>query len=297
MSELAALLDRHCHRDFTDTAIPRLILSRTRAATPLTAAMYHPLLCVVARGRKRIVLGEEEFFYDPNTYLIASADLPVSGQVIEGPCLGITLKLEPERLAELLREMPGTAHGERPVATKAVAVNRLRSELMEALLRLLRLLDRPEHIPVLAPLAEREVLYHLLLGPQGETLRQLARPASRLSQIGRAIDVIRRRYDQTLRVEELARVAAMSAPSFHRHFRAVTAMSPLQFQKRIRLQEARRLLLSQDVDAARVGVGVGYESASQFSREYRRLFGEPPGRDTRRERRGAADRGSAVAVG
>ena len=288
MSELAALLDRHCHRDFTETAIPRLILSRTRAATPLTAAMYHPLLCVVAQGRKRIVLGSEEFYYDPNTYLIASADLPVSGQVIEGPCLGVTLKLEAERLAELLREMPGVGGAARPVPAKAMAVNGLGSELREALVRLLRLLDRPEHIPVLAPLAEREVLYHLLLGPQGETLRQLARPASRLSQVGRAIELIRRRYDQTLRVEELARVAAMSAPSFHRHFRAVTAMSPLQFQKRIRLQEARRLLLSQDVDAARVSFDVGYESASQFSREYRRLFGEPPGRDARRERRGVA---------
>ena len=287
MSELAALLDHHCHRDFTPSAIPRLMLSRTRAATPLSAAMYHPLLCVVAQGRKRIVLGEEEFFYDPDTYLIASADLPVSGQVIEGPCLGATLTLEPMRLAELLREMP-SVDGGRPVPAKALAVNALGSELTEALLRLLRLLDRPEHIPVLAPLAEREVLYHLLLGPQGETLRQLARPASRLSQIGRAIELIRRKYDQTLRVEELARVAAMSAPSFHRHFRAVTAMSPLQFQKRIRLQEARRLLLSQDVDAARVSFDVGYESASQFSREYRRLFGEPPLRDVRRERRGAA---------
>ena len=275
--------------------MPRLMLSRTRAATPLTAVMYHPLFCVVASGRKRIVLGEEEFRYGPGTYLIASADLPVSGQVIEGPCLGMTLTLEPARLAELLREMP-SVEGGRPVPAKAMAVNALGPELMETLVRLLRLLDRPEHIPVLAPLAEREVLYHLLLGPQGETLRQLARPASRLSQIGRAIDVIKRRYDQTLRVEELARVAAMSAPSFHRHFRAVTAMSPLQFQKRIRLQEARRLLLSQDVDAARVSFDVGYESASQFSREYRRLFGEPPGRDVRRERRGTAGARSGVAV-
>ena len=283
MSELCALINRHCHRDMTTTAFPRLVLSRVNAPTALTAALYYPLLCVVAQGRKRIYLGREEFLYDPNSYLIASLDLPVSGQVIEAPCLGATLAIDPATLAALVLEMPPAA--DERAAAKALAVHPLEADLLDPLLRLLRLLDRPGDLPVLAPLIEREILYRLLRGPRGETLRQMALPSSQLSQIGRAIGLIRRRYEQTIRVEELARTAGMSATSFHRHFRAVTAMSPLQFQKRIRLQEARRRLLARKVDAARVGFDVGYESASQFSREYRRLFGAPPGRDTARARR------------
>ena len=283
MSELCALINRHCQRDMTTTAFPRLILSRARVTTELTAALYHPLLCVVAQGRKRICLGREEFLYDPNSYLIASLDLPVSGQVIEAPCLGATLAIDPATLAALVLEMPPAA--DERAAAKALAVHPLEADLLDPLLRLLRLLDRPGDLPVLAPLIEREILYRLLRGPRGETLRQMAVPSSQLSQIGRAINLIRRRYEQTIRVEELARTAGMSATSFHRHFRAATAMSPLQFQKRIRLQEARRRLLARKVDAARVGFDVGYESASQFSREYRRLFGAPPGRDTARARR------------
>ena len=283
MSELCALITRHCHRDITPTVVPRLTLSRSSVTTELSPVMYYPLLCVVARGRKRIYLGHEEFRYDPNSYLVASIDLPVSGQVIEAPCLGVTLALDPATLAALLLEMPPSS-GERAVS-KAMAVNPLDDDLLDPLLRLLRLLDRPRDIPVLAPLFEREILYRLLCGPRGEMLRQLALPSSQLSEISRAINLIRERYDQSIRVDELARTASMSATSFHRHFRAVTAMSPLQFQKRIRLQEARRRLLSQEVDAARVSFDVGYESASQFSREYRRMFGAPPGRDAAQARR------------
>lgn len=283
MSELCALITRHCDRAITPSAIPRLTLSRSSVRTKLSAAMYYPLLCVIAQGRKRIFLGDEEFRYDPNSYLVASVDLPVSGQVIEAPCLGVTLALDQATLATLLLEMPrATGDG---AASKALAVNPLEPELLDPLLRLLRLLDRPDDIPVLAPLIEREILYRLLRGPRGEMLRQMALPSSQLSQISRAIRLIRERYDQTIRMEELARTASMSATSFHRHFRAVTAMSPLQFQKRIRLQEARRILHSQEVDAARVSFDVGYESASQFSREYRRLFGAPPGQDSLRARR------------
>ena len=282
MNELCALITRHCHREMTATPVPRLTLSRASAETELAAVMYHPLLCVVARGRKRIYLGAEEFFYDPNSYLIASLDLPVSGQVIEAPCLGLMLAIDPATLAALVLEMPSAADGRVPA--KALAVHPLEADLLDPLLRLLRLLDRPDDIPVLAPLIEREILYRLLRGPRGEMLRQMALPSSQLSQVGRAIELIRRRYEQTIRVGDLARAAGMSATSFHRHFRAVTAMSPLQFQKRIRLQEARRRLLAQKANAARVGFDVGYESASQFSREYRRLFGAPPGRDMAKAR-------------
>ena len=285
MNELCTLVARHCHRDFTDTAVPGLILSRSPVPTAPMSAIYHPLLCVVAQGRKRVFLGGEEFPYDPDTYLVTSVDLPVVGQVVEAPCLGLTLALNPVLLTALLLEMPPAADGRVTAKPKALTANALTEDLRDPLLRLLRLLDEPQHVPVLAPGLVREVHYRLLLGPRGATLRQLALPTSRLSQVSRAIHVIRGRYEQTLRVEELARAAGMSAPSFHRHFRAVTAMSPLQFQKRIRLQEARRRLLSGDTDAARVGFDVGYESASQFSREYRRHFGAPPGRDTARVRR------------
>ena len=286
MSELCALITRHCHRAITPTAVPRLILSRSSVTTELSLVICYPLLCVVARGRKRIYLGHEEFRYDPNSYLIASIDLPVSGQVIEAPCLAVTLALDPATIAALLLEMPPSS--KERAASKAMAVNPLDDDLLDPLLRLLRLLDRPRDIPVLAPLIEREILYRLLCGPRGEMLRQLALPSSRLSQISSAINLIRERYDQSIRVDELARTASMSATSFHRHFRAVTAISPLQFQKRIRLQEARRRLLSREADAARVSFDVGYESASQFSREYRRMFGAPPGRDAAQARRALA---------
>lgn len=283
MSELSTLADRHCHQNITPTAVPRLTLSRAYATTKPWAVMYNPLLCVVAQGSKQIFLGDEEFRYDPNSYLIASMDLPVTGRVVEAPCLGITLALEPPLLAALLSEMPSA--GAAQAASKAMAVTPLDADLLDPLLRLLRLLDRPADIPVMAPLIEREILYRLLLGPRGEMLRQFALPSSQLSQVGAAINVIRQRYVENLRIEELARAAGMSATSFHRHFRAVTTMSPLQYQKRIRLQQARHMLLTQNLGAAHVAYEVGYESPSQFCREYGRLFGLPPGQDASRARR------------
>ena len=288
MSELRELLARHCHAELTPTIVPGLTLTRSAVPTEPSSAIYYPLLCVIAQGRKRVFLGDEAFRYDPASYLVASADLPVSGQVIEAPYLGLTLALDPGRLAALMLDLPpaaAAAGGSGPSVTRAMAVNALGDDLLDPLVRLLRLLDQPGDVGVLAPLVEREILYRLLLGPRGAMLRQLALPASRLSQVRRSIELIRRRYDGPLRVTELAREAGMSAPSFHRHFRAVTNLSPLQFQKSVRLQEARRRLLSGDTDAARVGFDVGYESASQFSREYRRQFGAPPGRDTARVRR------------
>jgi AraC-like DNA-binding protein len=278
MKELCALINRHCHSKVTTTAIPRLTLSRADRPTEISAAIFYPLLCVVVEGRKRVFLGNEVFYYKPDTYLIASADLPVTGQVIEAPCLGLTLMLDPATLREVLLSLPAS----RPaLATSlALAVTPLGPDgLLDPILRMLRLLDEPGHIPTLAPLIEREILYRLLLGACGEMVREMAMPSSGLSHISRAIQVIRTRYHQPLPIKELARTAGMSAPSFHRHFRAVTAMSPLQFQKQIRLQEARRRLLSGNINAADAGFEVGYESPSQFSREYRRMFGVPPVRD------------------
>ncbi len=223
------------------------------------------------------MLGRDEFRYDPHHYLVASAELPVSGQVVLAPCLALTLELDPAIVADVLLGLPQPREAQ--PAPAALAVSPLDADLADALERFLRLLDRPADIPVLGALIEREIIYRLLCGPQGEMLRQLALPTSHLSQIGRAIAIIRMRFDEKLPIGELARAAGMSVTSFHRHFCAVTAMSPLQFQKQIRLHEARRMLLSRDVDAAHVSFDVGYESASQFNREYRRLFGNPPGRD------------------
>lgn len=297
--ELRALLARHCHVEVTPTVIPGLTLTRGCAPTEPAGVVYYPLFCVVAQGRKRVFLGDEAFHYDPSSYLVASADLPVTGQVIEAPYLGLTLALDPGKLAALLLDLPPTTTASKDGAaapSRAMAVNPLGDDLRDPLVRLLRLLDRPQDVPVLAPLLEREIFYRLLLGPRGGMLRQLALPASRLSQVRRAIDQIRGRYDESLRVTELARLAGMSAPSFHRHFRAVTNLSPLQFQKRIRLQEARRRLLCGDTDAAHVGFDVGYESASQFSREYHRHFGAPPVRDAIRARRALSAPGGSLAA-
>jgi AraC-like DNA-binding protein len=282
-NNLRELIARHCRHPETPTAIPRLTLSRPTASAALAPGLVTPLLCVLASGSKRLVLGRDEYRYDAENYLIASADIPVRGQVVVAPCLGLTLAIDPTIVADVLLSLP-------PMQTVqptplALAVNRLDADLTDALERLLRLLDRPADIPVLAEQIEREIVYRLLGGAQGEMLRQMALPTSNISQISRAIGIIRTRFDEKLRIEELARTAGMSVTSFHRHFRAVTAMSPLQFQKRIRLYEARRMLLSHDVDATNVSLDVGYVSASQFNREYRRLFGEPPGRDAAQVRK------------
>jgi AraC-like DNA-binding protein len=283
MNELTALLDRHCRHNLTTTLIPRLTLSRSDMVTELSSAFYHPLLCVIAEGRKRVFLGNEVLYYNPDTYLVASTDLPVSGQVIEAPFFALTLAFDRAILADILFNLSTNTHVDSPAM--ALAVTPLGEDgLLDPILRLLRLLDEPAHIPALAPLIEREIFYRLLLGSRGEMVRQFAIPSSQLSHISRAIDLIRQRFDQSIRVEELSRVAGMSSPSFHRHFREVTTMSPLQFQKQIRLQEARRRLLSNKADVATVGFEVGYESPSQFSREYRRMFGVPPGRDMLQQR-------------
>ena len=279
MTELTDLLDRHARDWATATPVPRVILCRADAVTGPAPAVYHPLLCVLARGRKRVTLGDDPFDYDPGHYLVTSADLPVTGRVTAAPSLGVVLTLDLGVLAELVADVPADAGDPDAAAPKAMGVHPVGPDLLDPLVRLVRLLDRPADVPVLAPMIEREILYRLLGGPEGTTLRQAARPDTPLARIARATAVLRRRFAEPLRVEELARVPCMSPTSFHRHFRAATALSPLQFQKQLRLREARRLLLAEQDDAAGVAFAVGYESPSQFGREYRRLFGLPPGRD------------------
>jgi len=253
--------------------------------------MTGTVLAVVAQGEKTLALGERQFRYGAGQYLVASLDLPISGRWTrasrEEPALGFGLTIRPAVVAELLlnpaaRDFPRHRRG--AAAPSGIAVCDASPELVDAAVRMLRLLDRPQDLPVLAPLVEREILWLLVTGPQGETVRQLGLADSSLSSVGRAVQWIRDHYDQSVRVDDLASIAAMSPSAFHRSFAAVTAMSPIQFQKRIRLQEARLRLMADPHDVAGAGHAVGYESASQFSREYRRLFGLPPGRDALRLR-------------
>jgi AraC-like DNA-binding protein len=280
LTRLRSLALRHAARDCPLSRVSIHVAAATSQPNPV---MYTPMLCVVLQGAKQVMIGDRVLRYDPASYFVGSLELPVSGCVIEAspaePYIAVAMALDLECLTELLAEMP-----DQPVAdTAGFAVSAVTAPLLDAWARLIGLLDTPHDIPVLAPMLEREILYRLLQGPQGGIIRQAARADSRLGQIRQAIGWLRRHYDRPVRIETLAEVAGMSMASFHRHFRAATAMSPLQFQKSLRLQEARRLLIA-NADASRAGYAVGYESASQFSREYARMFGAPPARDAERLR-------------
>ncbi|WP_427183843.1 AraC family transcriptional regulator N-terminal domain-containing protein [Bordetella bronchialis] len=266
------------------TAIPGLHLHRLTCTSGPHHALQLPIFGVIAQGSKLLLVGDEVYDYDPLHYLVSSVDLPVSGKVTVGsptePYLGLRLDLDVEAIDDLIHEVdPPSVPAEVP---RGLYVNRLGDTLLDGVLRLLRLLDSPVDIPVLAPMVKREIFYRLLMNGQGAVLRQLVQKDSHTQRIARAIRLLREHYVRPLRVEELARHAHMSPSSFHHHFKAVTAMSPLQFQKQLRLQEARRLMFTSDADVAVVAHQVGYESPSQFSREYSRLFGSAPLRDKRR---------------
>jgi AraC-like DNA-binding protein len=286
LDDLRRLISRHCGGGRVQTPIPRLALVRSDTTSTPTRGVYEPMLCIIVQGRKRVMVADKLFEYDAAKYLIASVALPMSGEICEAspraPYLALSLTLDPVMLAAMLIETPGCVDTGEPAA--GLAISPMEADLFDPVARLLRLLDRPGDIAMLAPLAECEIVYRLLQGEQGRMLRQIALADSRLSKISRAIGWIRGNYAEPLRIETLARVAGMSPSSLHRHFKSITNMSPLQFQKQIRLQEARRLLLARRTDACRVGFAVGYESTSQFSREYNRLFGSPPARDAARLR-------------
>ena len=283
--DLLAIALKHARGFRTPTPLPRVILNSGAETTPLTPGLFEPMLCLVLQGAKEVHVGGEVLRYDPASYFVATVELAASGCVCEAsrerPYVSVALGLDREALVALLPDAEPSARDEAGAA--GFAVSPVTHDLADAFLRLLRLLERPHEIPVLAPMLEREILYRLLQGPQAAALRQITFADSRHSQIRRAIAAIRAQYDRALRIDDLAGLAGMSPASFHRHFRATTGMSPLQFQKSLRLQQARRLLIA-DHDAARAGYAVGYESASQFSREYARLFGAPPARDAQRLR-------------
>jgi AraC-like DNA-binding protein len=287
LDQLRALIARHARPDMT-TPIEDVLVSRVDQADPPAPAMTGTVLALIAQGTKRIALGDRLYEYRAGQYLIASVDMPITGHYVdidpEQPALGFGLVLRPAVVAELLLQAgPGDL---RPAggAPSGMAVSDAPDELVDAVVRLLRLIDKPRDIAVLAPLIKREILWRVIAGEQGAVLHQLGLADSNLTHIARAVRWIREHYAQSFRVEEVAQLSGMSVSAFYRNFQAVTAMSPIQFQKQIRLQEARLLLATRPNDVTGVSYRVGYDSPSQFSREYRRQFGAPPSQDAIRLR-------------
>lgn len=278
---LARTLERRTGADGEHpTQIPALRFYRQSKPTEPTAALYEPSLCVVLQGRKRALLGREVYSYDPAHYLVVSADLAMLAEVTHAsarePYLCVRVDLDPALAGELLASLPP-----RPEAppSRALAVTTIDAPLLDAVARLVALLDDPVHIPVLAPLVLREISYRLLTGEEGARLQQIVATGGHARRIANALRWLKGNFAEPLRIEDLARRVGMSPSTFHHHFKTVTGMSPVQYQKHLRLHEARRLLLAEHLDAGEASYRVGYESPSQFSREYRRLFGAPPRRD------------------
>ncbi|WP_433529403.1 AraC family transcriptional regulator [Micromonospora sp. CA-263727] len=291
LDELRRLLARHARPDLK-TGIDDVLIFKADRPYPPKPALFGRVLAVVAQGAKRVALGDRVHHYQAGQYLISSVDLPVSSHFTVAspdlPGLGVGLNIDPTAVVDLLlRTAPGDLPEVDNDAPAGLAVSTASAELLDAVIRLVRLLDQPRDIPVLAPLVKREILWRLVTGDQGAMLRQLGRPESSLSHIARAVRWIHDNYMQRFLVEEVAQQAGMSVSAFHRNFQAVTAMSPIQFQKQIRLQHARLQLAADANDIAAVSRRVGYGSLSQFSREYRRQFGVPPSQDATRLR-GAA---------
>lgn len=278
--------------DINHTPISGLTLFRRTAPTEPTCGLYEPSVCLVAQGAKQVQLGEDVYLYNEQRYLITAVHLPTVVQVIEAsperPYLGLRLDLDQHELAQMVLDssLPPLPSQQ---SSRGMATGEVTSALLNAFQRLLDLLDDQLDIPILAPTIKREILYRLLVGDQGARLRQLASAGSQSQQIAQAIDWLKSNYARPLRIEDMARQARMSTSTFHHHFRSMTALSPLQYQKQLRLQEARRLMLMERLDAASAAFQVGYESPSQFSREYSRQYGAPPLRDIARFRQVATE--------
>jgi len=278
-------MERHIASDGTnETIVPGLSFIRASRVSEPVYSVYEPSLCVVAQGVKEVWLDKTLYRYDPESYLAASVHLPITGQVVqaspEEPYLCLQLQFDMDRILEVI-QASGRAERAKREPGRGMVVSRMNDSLRDAVLRLVRLLDSPHDIPVLAPSAIREILYRVLQGEQGAAIEPFALIGSHAQRIAKAIERINRDFAQPIRIEELAEEARMSSSSLYTYFKEVTAMSPIQYQKRLRLQEARRLLLAGASEAAAVAFQVGYESPSHFSREYSRLFGKPPIRDIR----------------
>lgn len=287
-ADLAARIQRLVQGDGAyPSAIPRLTLGKVSRAH-LIHTVYEPALCVIAQGTKRVLLGDEVYVYDTSHYLVFAQNLPVAGQVVdaspEAPHLALRLDLDVKEIASLALELDVMGKQGSRAMQRGIFTGELSTTLLEPLLRLTGLLENPEDISTLAPLAVREILYRLLTSPDGWRLAQLGMADSHSQRVARAIKLLRQRFDEPLRMEQLAKEVHLSVSALHHHFKGATAMSPLQYQKQLRLQEARRIMLGEHVDAATAGHRVGYESQSQFNREYSRVFGAPPARDIKRLR-------------
>jgi AraC-like DNA-binding protein len=285
-AELIECVARANRKDRVIETLKGLYLNRSSTLKRLHS-VSNPAFCVIAQGSKEVLLGNKRYQYDPAHYLLFTAELPVVSQIIEAsperPYLSLRLDLDPILVGSVMVDSGHTAPpGDADV--KAIDVSALDTSLLDAVVRLVRLIDTPTEARVLAPLVKREIVYRLLMGKQGDRLRHIAALSSYTSPIARAIERLRKNFDQPIRIDDIAREVGMSISGFHHHFKAVTTMSPLQFQKQIRLQEARRLMLGERLDAASAGYRVGYDDASHFNREYKRLFGLPPLRDVERLR-------------
>ncbi|MEE5104406.1 AraC family transcriptional regulator [Pseudomonas alliivorans] len=288
LEKLIDIIRRHARTDgLHTTPVAGVSLVRSGAPTVPMPVVYEPTLCLIVQGRKQVAAGTLSYVYDASTYLVASVDMPVMGSVIEAsealPYLCLVLDLDMTILSELALRHPAISEPS-DLPTAGIELNATTPELLDAAARLAGLLDAPHDIEALAPLIIREMLYRLLSESGNGIVRQLARADSRLRQIAKAIAWMREHYRQGCRIDDIAELAGMSRSTFHAHFKAVTSMSPLEFRSQLRLQEARRLMVAEAVDAAGAGYQVGYESASQFSRDYVRLFGLPPARDASRLR-------------
>ncbi|EJG0987763.1 AraC family transcriptional regulator [Vibrio parahaemolyticus] len=281
--KLAKLIDRWTENaNQYDTPISGLRFSRWTTPTPPTSYTHNPSICLIAQGRKRVLLGEESFIYDANHFLISSVDLPIIANIIEAseeqPYLGLIMELDLTEISQLIVDSE-LAFTQSKEAQKGIAVGELSESLLDAFVRLAELLDEGQNIKILAPIIKREIFYRLLMSEQGTRLHQIVTAGSHSHQIAKAIDWLKNNFVKPLSVGDLASYTGMSKSSFYTHFRSMTSMTPLQFQKKLRLSEARRLMLTENLDAMAATFKVGYESPSQFSREYSRLFGAPPSKD------------------
>jgi AraC-like DNA-binding protein len=285
--ELVELIARAVREDGTLEPLKGLFLRRSSSSRESLHAVVEPAFCVIAQGSKEIFLGNERYQYDPAHYLLIAAELPLVGHVLDAsrdrPYLSLRLDLEAALVGSVMVEA-GHPFPQNHADVRAIDVSALDAGLLDAVVRLIRLLETPTEAPFLAPLIMREIVYRLLMGEQGDRLHHMAAQSGYSAPIVKAIERLHKDFDQTIRIDSIARELGMSVSGFHHHFKAVTAMSPLQFQKRLRLEEARRLMLGERLDAASAAYRVGYHDASHFSREYKSLFGLPPMRDVERLR-------------
>ncbi|WP_375512850.1 AraC family transcriptional regulator N-terminal domain-containing protein [uncultured Nostoc sp.] len=297
-AELTERIAQAIRQDGTIEPLKGLHLNRSSSPSEPCHSVSVPAFCVIAQGSKEVLLGSDRYQYDSMRYLLATVELPIVSQILEAskqqPYLSLRLDLDPTLVGSVMVEAGGHPSSRSRVDVKAIDVSPLDANLLDAVVRLVRLLDFPAEAHVLAPLIKREIIYRLLMGEQGNRLRHIAVLGGYTHHIARAVERLRKDFNEPIKIESIARELGMSVSGFHHHFKSVTAMSPLQFQKQLRLQEARRLMLGESLDATSAAYRVGYDDASHFNREYKRLFGAPPMRDVERLREAARETASSI---